>query len=154
MTPKRIIIAIVSTIAAVIVLALVFGGKPEVTPGVLPAAETTSSSSSSTTAAPKLTEGQENALGKVNDYLVLGGFSQKWLQGQLVTFDKFSPADAKFAVTHAKVNWNEQAVKKAQDYLAMTHFSRAGLKNQLIQFDKFTEAQADQAVTKAFSAAE
>jgi hypothetical protein len=153
----RIIVAIVSVVGAVIVLVLVFGGKPEVTPGALPEASDTTSAaqnvSPATKPALKMTEGQEQAVGKAQDYLSFMPFSQAGLQTQLVVFDHFTTKDAKFAVTHVTVDWDEQAVLKAQQYLSSSHFSRVGLTRQLFVFDKFSQRQADLAVKKAFDSA-
>lgn len=156
--PVRILLAAVAVVAAVIVLATVFGNKPEVTPGGLPAASDTTSAAQNvapvTKPALKMTEGQEQAVGKAQDYLSFLPFSQAGLENQLVQFDHFTSKDAKFAVTHITVDWDEQAVLKAQQYLGSSHFSRVGLTRQLLVFDKFSQRQADLAVKKAFESAE
>lgn len=124
---------------------------PNVTPGPLP--QPTASVSATPTPIVKMTEGQQQAVGKAEEYLSFIAFSKDGLVFQLVTFDKFARADAKFAVNHIKVDWNEQAVKKAQSYLDSTHFSREGLIAQL-KHDKFTDEQAKLGTEKAFSSAE
>lgn len=157
-TRLRFILAGILTVAAIAVLGALFGNTPEVTPGSQTAAATTVTSSTTTSAAKpaptKMTEGQEQALGKAQDYLSFTAFSKAKLQMQLVQFDKFSLADAKFAVAHVTVDWQEQAVKAAEAYLSFTHFSRAGLVTQLVQFDHFDKADAKVAVEKAFTSTE
>lgn len=92
------------------------------------------------------TMSQQNARNKAGDYLEFAAFSRSGLIDQLV-FEKYSPADATWAVDHMTVNWNEQAAKKAKDYLDMTSFSRPGLVDQLI-FEGYTPAQAEYGVSK------
>ncbi|GAP53501.1 hypothetical protein AHiyo6_00660 [Arthrobacter sp. Hiyo6] len=90
---------------------------------------------------------QQNALGKAGDYLGFTSFSRAGLIKQLA-FDKFSTADATWAVDRVAADWNEQAAKKAKDYLGFTSFSHSGLVDQLA-FDGFTPAQAEYGVSKA-----
>ena len=52
-------------------------------------------------------------------------------------FEKYSAADARFAVNHITVNWNEQAAKSAASYLDYGSFSRQSLIDQL-EFEGFT----------------
>lgn len=92
------------------------------------------------------TVSQQNAKGKAADYLDFTAFSRTGLIKQL-EFDKFSTADATWAVDHLKVDWNAQAAVKAQDYLDFTSFSRSGLIDQLV-FDGFNAAQAEYGVSK------
>jgi hypothetical protein len=100
-----------------------------------------------------MTAGQEQAIGKAEDYLSFTALSRKGLIRQLSSEagEGFSVADATFAADHVKVNWNEQAAKKAKEYLQMTHFSRKGLVHQLESSagEGFTHAQAVYGVTKA-----
>ena len=74
-------------------------------------------------------------------------FSESGLIDQL-KFEKFSPADATFAVNHVSVDWNEQAAKSAQGYLDTMAFSREGLIEQL-EFEGFTTQQATYGVNEA-----
>lgn len=97
---------------------------------------------------PQETEGQKQAIRDANNYLSFSAFSKKGLIGQL-KFDKFSTADATFAVNHIKVNWNDEAYKSAKQYLSFSGFSKQGLISQL-EFDKYTPAQAEYGATKAF----
>lgn len=99
-------------------------------------------------AEPKLTASQKNAIRTVQTYTDMTGFSRLGLIHQLVAFDKYSTADATFAVDHVKLNYNELAVRTAQNYLDFTGYSRAGLIRQMVQFDKYTEAQAKYAADK------
>jgi hypothetical protein len=94
-----------------------------------------------------VTASEENALQKAASYLEFTAFSRKGLIEQL-EFDKFSTADATYAVDHVEVNWNAQAAAKAKDYLDFTSFSRGGLIEQL-EFDGFTSSQAAYGVSKA-----
>jgi hypothetical protein len=92
-------------------------------------------------AGPALTMGQQQAVGKAQDYLDFAAFSRKGLIDQLV-YEGFSEADATFAVDYIAPDWNEQAAKKAQDYIDMSSFSRQGLIDQLV-YEGFTQAQAE-----------
>jgi hypothetical protein len=92
------------------------------------------------------TMSQQNARSKAADYLDYSAFSRSGLINQLV-FEKYSPADATWAVDHMTVNWNEQAAKKAKDYLEYSSFSHSGLVDQLT-FEGFTPAQAAYGVSK------
>ncbi|WP_430297756.1 Ltp family lipoprotein [Sinomonas sp. B1-1] len=89
---------------------------------------------------------QQNALRKAKSYLDYSAFSRTGLIGQL-EFEKYSTADATWAVDHVTVDWNEQAAKKAKDYLKFTSFSHSGLVDQLI-FEGFTPEQAEYGATK------
>lgn len=92
------------------------------------------------------TVSQQNALRKAESYLEFTAFSRTELIGQL-EYNKFSVADATWAVDRLTVNWNEQAVKKAKSYLEFTAFSRAELIDQLL-YNGFTPAQAEFGVSK------
>ena len=92
------------------------------------------------------TVSQQNALRKAESYLEFTAFSRTELIGQL-EYNKFSVADATWAVDRLTVNWNEQAVKKAKSYLEFTAFSRAELIDQLL-YNGYTPAQAEYGVTK------
>jgi hypothetical protein len=112
--------------------------KPEPAPKPGPAAQPVAPEPEP--AAPSMTMGQEQAVGKAQDYLAMSGFSRKGLINQLV-YEGFSKADATFGVDYIKPNWNKQAAKKAQDYIDMSSFSRQGLIDQLV-YEGFTQAQA------------
>lgn len=99
------------------------------------------------TTKPKLTGSQEQAVGTAEDYLDTSAFSKSGLIDQLV-YEGFSQADAKYAVAHITVNWNEQAALSAKEYLDVSHFSRSGLIGQL-EYEGFTHSQAVYGVTKA-----
>ena len=86
------------------------------------------------------TMGQKNALAKAKSYLNYSAFSYKGLIKQL-EYEKFSTADATYAVDNCGADWFEQAVKKAKSYLSFTSFSRDGLIEQL-EYDGFTHEQA------------
>lgn len=95
---------------------------------------------------PKLdwTVSQRQAVAKAESYLEFMAFSRVGLIKQL-KYEKFSEADATFAVDHIKVDWNEQAAKKAQSYLDTQAFSREGLLNQL-DYEGFTPEEATHGV--------
>jgi len=96
---------------------------------------------------PELTSGQENAIGAAEGYLDYSAFSKSGLIKQL-EFEKYSKADATFAVDNIEVDWNEQAVKAAKDYLDYSSFSRGGLIEQL-KFEGYTVKQAAHGATGA-----
>lgn len=155
----KIVIAAIFTIVAVAIVGSLASAKPDVDVANYNSSDTPAASApASTTAAPvkeapKLTEDQENAIGKAQDYLNFLPFSKVGLARQMAQFDHFTLKDAQFAVNHIKVDWKEQAVKKAQSYLAFTHFSRSGMIAQL-KYDKFTDAEAKYGTDKAFDSAE
>ena len=96
---------------------------------------------------PEFTVAQENAIASAESYLDTMSFSESGLIDQL-RFEKFSAADAKFAVNHITVDWNEQAAKYAKSYLEYSSFSRQGLIDQL-EFEGFTTQQATYGVNEA-----
>ena len=89
---------------------------------------------------PEFTVSQENAIGTAESYLDSMAFSESGLIEQL-EYEKYSPADARFAVNHITVDWNEQAAKSAKSYLESMSFSRQGLIDQL-EYEGFTTQQA------------
>ena len=91
-------------------------------------------------AEPEMTVGQEQAVASAESYIDLTPFSKSGLIDQLV-FEKYSEADAQFAVEYIEVDWKEQAALSAENYLEMTAFSRQGLIDQLV-FEGFTKEQA------------
>jgi Host cell surface-exposed lipoprotein len=90
--------------------------------------------------APAFTVSQQNAIESAKSYLESSGFSRLGLIEQL-EFEKFSKADALFAVNHVTVNWNQEAVQSANEYLDSSSFSCRSLIEQL-EFDQFTHSQA------------
>jgi hypothetical protein len=94
---------------------------------------------------PEETAGQENARKSAESYLRSQAFSRSGLIKQL-EFEKFSLADANYAVDVVEVDWNEQAEKTAKSYLQSQAFSRQGLIDQLL-FEGFTQAQAEYGVS-------
>lgn len=93
------------------------------------------------------TPGQRNAKSKAEEYLSLSAFSRSGLIKQL-EFEKFSAADATWAVDHLTADWNAQAAAKAKEYLDNSSFSRGSLIDQL-EFEGFTPEQAAYGATKA-----
>ncbi|MFC0680258.1 Ltp family lipoprotein [Lysobacter korlensis] len=113
--------------------------------GTSPAAGETATEGSTVTLTveekPELTLGQQNAVGKAEQYLSFTDFSRTGLIEQL-EFEGFSTEEATFAVDYLDPDWNAQAAGKAESYLEFTSFSRQGLIDQLV-FDGFTPEQAD-----------
>ena len=113
----------------------------------------TSEPATSAPAAPAGTVSQQQALESAKSYLDMGtGFSEKGLIDQLSSQygEKFSVADATWAVAHSGADWNAQAVMSAKGYMKMGGFSRAGLIDQLTSpsGEQFTLAQATYAVNQ------
>lgn len=93
------------------------------------------------------TSGQANAMASGESYLEMSGFSRKGLIDQL-KFEKFSTADATYAVDHLNADWNVQAERSAKEYLDTTSFSLGGLIDQL-EFEGYTHAQASHGASVA-----
>ncbi len=89
---------------------------------------------------------QENALGSAESYLEYAAFSRSGLIDQL-KFEKYSTADATWAVDNVSVDWKEQAARAAQSYLDYSSFSRSGLIDQLM-FEGYTRSQAEYGVSQ------
>lgn len=102
--------------------------------------------STSTPSTLKETVSQANARKSAESYIRFQAFSRQGLIKQL-EFEKFSTADATYAVDAIKANWNDQAAKSAKSYLEFQSFSRQGLIDQLL-FEGFTQAQAEFGVGK------
>jgi hypothetical protein len=92
------------------------------------------------------TVSQRNALKKAETYLKYTAFSRTGLIEQLES-EKFTTADATWAVDRVTVDWNEQAAKKADIYLKYSSFSRGSLLEQLAS-EGFTPEQAEYGVSK------
>ena len=103
---------------------------------------------------PQMTAGQRQAIESAQNYLDMGGFSERGLINQLSSSagEGFSRADATYAANHVHVDWNQQAVDSAKNYLNMGGFSRSGLIDQLTSSagEGFTSAQANYAVNKVY----
>ncbi|TSE17924.1 hypothetical protein B1A87_007285 [Arthrobacter sp. KBS0703] len=125
------------------------GGVTEdtATPSVAPSAAPSAAPPAKKAPADTRTPGQKNAQRAAESYLATAPFSRTGLIKQL-EFEKYSKADATWAVEHVKVNWNEQAAKSAKSYLETQAFSRDGLIQQLT-FEGFTAAEAKYGVDKA-----
>lgn len=90
---------------------------------------------------PKLTLGQQNAIGKAQSYLSFSGFSRSGLIQQL-EFEGFSTEDATFGADNAGADWNAECAQKAQSYMDMSSFSRQSLYDQLA-FEGFQPAEIE-----------
>jgi hypothetical protein len=118
-----------------------------------PATSEPATSAPAAPAGPAGTVSQQQALESAKSYLDMGtGFSEKGLIDQLSSQygEKFSVADATWAVAHSGADWNAQAVMSAKGYMKMGGFSRAGLIDQLTSSagEQFTLAQATYAVNQ------
>lgn len=89
---------------------------------------------------PSETAGQKNARRTAAAYIEFTGFSRSGLIKQL-EFEKYSTADAEYAVDSIGADWNEQAARSAAAYIEFTGFSRDGLITQL-EFEGYTPEQA------------
>lgn len=98
-------------------------------------------------AEPELTSGQENAIASAESYLDYTAFSRSGLIQQLKS-EKYSEADATFAVDYLKVDWKKQAALSAEQYLDYTSFSREGLIDQLMS-EGFSRENAEYGATQA-----
>lgn len=98
------------------------------------------------------TVAQMMALATAEQYLATAAFSKAGLLDQLSSEygSQFEKADARWAVNHLDVDWNEQAVRAGQQYLDTMPFSRAALIDQLTSEygSQFTRAQAVYAVNQ------
>lgn len=150
---KKIIKWGLIVLVVIVVLAVLFGGnaQPDKADSSAPATATQTTDEPAAApvepatpeapATPDMTSEQENAVGTAQDYLDTAGFSRSGLIGQLV-YEGYKRSDARFAVNHLKVDWNEQAAKTAQEYLDSGHFSHQGLVDQLV-FEGYTQQQAE-----------
>lgn len=94
------------------------------------------------------TSSQRNAVRAAKGYLDYAAFSRQGLIKQL-EFEKYSNADAKYAVDQTGADWNEQAAKTAISYLDYSAFSKQELIKQL-EFDGYTSEQAISGVDKSY----
>jgi hypothetical protein len=94
------------------------------------------------TVRPLYTASEQAAIQDAQNYLQTEpGFSKTGLIKQL-EYDKYSYADARFAVNHISVNWMQQAADDARNYQQTEGgFSYGGMVQQL-EYDGFTPAQA------------
>ena len=96
---------------------------------------------------PNATADQKNAVKKARSYVKSVGTAKSKLVGQLTQFDKFSEADAEYAVNQlTDIDWNKVALKKAESYVKSVGIAKSKLADQLTQFDGFTQEEADYAV--------
>jgi hypothetical protein len=134
--------AIVAPVVNLAAIEAVEEGLPPSLTEILPTDEPTSEGVDSGE-----TMGQQQALRKGKEYLLVTAFSKEGLAQQLA-FEGHEIPDAQYAVDHLDVDWSEQAALKAGEYLEVTSFSRTGLIEQLV-YDGFTNKQAEHGVTEA-----
>jgi hypothetical protein len=153
---KKVALAFGAIVLLIIIIsAVTSGGSHNNTPAAAsnPAAPVAATSSapapsSSAPAVPQYTTSQQSAISAAEQYLSMGeGFSREGLIQQLDSSagSGFSVADAKFAVNHIKVNWDQQAALAAKGYMqAEGGFSHSSLVQQLESSagSGFTHAQA------------
>lgn len=126
---------------------------PKAAPATTAPASPAPAPASKAPAAPAISASQQQALDSAKSYLSDGqGFSRDGLIKQLSSAygEKFSTADATWAVDHSGADWKAQAVLSAKSYMADGQgFSRSGLIDQLTsQYGEgFTYAQASYAAT-------
>jgi hypothetical protein len=98
----------------------------------------------------KFTVPQQNAIKSAQAYLDLSGTSRVGLIQQLTSKagEGFKMADARFALNHIQVDWNQEAVESAKAYVDLSGTSRVGLVQQLTSKagEGFTPKQATYAV--------
>ena len=75
---------------------------------------------------PNATADQKNAVKKARSYVKNVGMAKSKIAGQLVQFDKFSEADAEYAVSQLNdIDWNKVALKKAESYVKNVYISNS-----------------------------
>lgn len=92
------------------------------------------------------TTSQKNAIKKAKNHLEYGAFSRISLIEQLKS-DKYSEADAIYAVDKLDIDWRIQAAKKARAYTSFTSFTKSALMSQLTN-DGFTIQEVNYAVNQ------
>ena len=161
---RAVVLSVLGIVALIVVIAVATGGgsKPG-TPaavsvtdpngmtcttttvqlnGYCPGDSPATTPAATTPAAPQYTVSQQSAIQDAESYLQAEpGFSKLGLIGQL-EFDKFSYADARFAVSHITVSWYAQAAADARNYMQDEGGFSYGSLVQQLEFDKFTPAQA------------
>lgn len=154
MTTKQIKVrrtVLIGTISAVALLGAAVGCGANTAEAPAPAPVVATQGPATGTPTPvevdTTTPGQKNALKAAQNYLSFSAFSRTGLIKQL-EFEKYSTADATWAVDNLNTDWTLQATKKAKSYLDFQAFSHDGLVQQL-QFEGFTPAEAEAGVTAA-----
>ena len=92
------------------------------------------------TVVPGPTAGEKNALEEAKAYLRFSAYSKEGLKDQLM-YEKFTEAEAEYAVSHVAADWKEQALRSAKGYLDYSAFSYAELVRQL-EYEKFTAEES------------
>ena len=151
-TVRNVLLSILGVIVLIIVIAAATSGGKNNPPAAssstnAPAAATSSAPPPPVQSAPQYTVSQQSAITAAEQYLSMGeGFSREGLIQQLDSSagSGFSVADAKFAVNHITVNWDQQAALAAKGYMQMGGFSRSSMVQQLESSagSGFTHAQA------------
>jgi hypothetical protein len=95
---------------------------------------------------------ESQAVEAAQQYVDSMGFSKAGLMQQLTSKSgsQFSKEDAKYAIKHIDVNWNDEAAEAAQSYLDTMAFSRNELIEQLTSKagSQFTRKQAEYGAKK------
>ena len=100
----------------------------------------TNTDTNTNTAATTPTENEKKALEKAKEYLSKAAYSESALKKLLTDTDKFTDAEASYAIKNCGADWKEQAVKKAKGYLS-TITKKEDMINKLKE-DGFTDEQA------------
>ncbi|WP_432647677.1 Ltp family lipoprotein, partial [Mitsuokella sp.] len=75
---------------------------------------------------PNATADQKNAVKKAYSYATTMHMSLNKIRDQLVQFDKFSEADADYAVSKlTDIDWNKVALKKAESYTQTVNMAKS-----------------------------
>ena len=86
------------------------------------------------------TENEKKALEKAKEYLSKAAYSESALKKLLTDTDKFTEAEASYAIKNCGADWKEQAVKKAKEYLSTITKKDDMIKK--LKEDGFTDEQA------------
>jgi hypothetical protein len=86
------------------------------------------------------TENEKKALEKAKEYLSKAAYSESALKKLLIDTDKFTEAEASYAIKNCGADWKEQAVKKAKEYTSTITTKDDMIKK--LKEDGFTDEQA------------
>lgn len=95
-------------------------------------------------------EEYRSALSKANDYSNIMYMSKTAIYDQLISDygEKFTPAEAQYAIENTGADWNFNALQKAKDYQTTMNMSAEEIRNQLTSEygERFTLEEANYAV--------
>ena len=90
---------------------------------------------------PEGTVGQEQCLQCADNYLDVGGYSEKGLREQL-EYEGFESTDIDWALDNVEVDWDEQCAQCANNYMDVGGYSASSLREQLA-YEGFTDSQIE-----------